>query len=88
MHLIIIMMLQWPCRYNSQFLMSPYLAVLDTYWRDGAGLFSVDILDPDIYVPLSVLYYFRTGISSLQTLSYVPAKSLFGFGFDFRRVPT
>ena len=53
--------------------------------NDCAGLFSVDILDPDIYVPLAILYYFRTGISSLQTLGYVPAKTLFGFGFDFRR---
>ena len=34
-----------------------------------------------------VLYYYRTGITMLQAQGYVPGKTLFGFGYDFRYAP-
>lgn len=51
---------------------------------DG-GLFPVDILDPSLYVPLHVVYYFHNLIWFLKKHRYEAAKTLFGFGYDFRQ---
>lgn len=53
--------------------------------EDDGGLFSVDILDPSLYVPLHVVYYFHNLIWFLKKHKYEPAKTLFGFGYDFRQ---
>lgn len=51
---------------------------------DG-GLYSVDVLDPSLYLPLHVIYYFHNLIWFLNKHKYVAGKSLFGFGYDFRQ---
>jgi phospholipase A1 len=54
--------------------------------KDGdGGLFPVDTLDPSLYVPLHVVYYFHNLIWFLEKHKYVAGQSLFGFGYDFRQ---
>lgn len=53
--------------------------------EDDGGLFPVDILDPSLYVPLHVVYYFHNLIWFLKKHRYEAAKTLFGFGYDFRQ---
>eukprot|EP00892_Ulva_mutabilis_P012209 jgi/Ulvmu1/9360/UM050_0112.1 len=53
--------------------------------EDDGGLFPVDILDPSLYVPLHVVYYFHNLIWFLKKHRFEPAKTLFGFGYDFRQ---
>lgn len=52
--------------------------------EDG-GLYPIDVLDPSLYVPLHVVYYYHNLIWYLKKHNYEPAKTLFGFGFDFRQ---
>lgn len=53
--------------------------------EDG-GLYCMDILDPEIYVPLRVLFYYHDLIQNFTAKrGYVAGKSLFGFGYDFRQ---
>ena len=52
--------------------------------KDG-GLFPVDVLDPSLYVPLHVVYYYHNLIWFLKKHKYEAGKTLFGFGYDFRQ---
>jgi hypothetical protein len=69
-----------------------YLELLDDTFEvyvpqkaDDGGLFSVDVLDPSIVLPLHVLYYFHNFIWYLKKHRYEAGKTLFGFGYDFRQ---
>ena len=52
---------------------------------DDGGLYPIDILDPSLYVPLHVVYYYHNLIWYLKKHNYEAAKTLFGFGYDFRQ---
>lgn len=58
--------------------------VKDGVGEDG-GLYPIDILDPSLYVPLHVVYYFHNLIWYLTQHKYKAGKTLFGFGYDFRQ---
>jgi hypothetical protein len=51
----------------------------------NGGLYPVDVLDPSLYVPLHVVYYYHNLIWFLKKQKYEPGKTLFGLGYDFRQ---
>ena len=51
----------------------------------NAGLYPIDVLDPSLYVPLHVVYYYHNLIWFLKKHKFEPGKMLFGFGYDFRQ---
>lgn len=53
--------------------------------QDRHGLYSCDILDPDLLIPLSIVYYFHDLIQKLLDWGYEEGSTLFGFGYDFRQ---
>eukprot|EP00270_Netrium_digitus_P004211 TRINITY_DN1514_c1_g2_i3.p1 TRINITY_DN1514_c1_g2~~TRINITY_DN1514_c1_g2_i3.p1 ORF type:complete len:487 (+),score=134.93 TRINITY_DN1514_c1_g2_i3:108-1568(+) len=52
---------------------------------DNHGLYSCDLLDPDILIPLDVVNYFHTMIIEMRKWGYMDGQTLFGFGYDFRQ---
>jgi hypothetical protein len=55
---------------------------------DDGGLYPIDVLDPSLYVPLHVVYYFHNLIWYLTKHNYSAGETLFGFGYDFRQSNT
>ncbi|KAG0564382.1 hypothetical protein M758_8G102500 [Ceratodon purpureus] len=53
--------------------------------EDRFGLYSCDILDPDVIVRLDTVYYFHDLITQMKSWGYKEGKTLFGFGYDFRQ---
>ncbi|KAG0557320.1 hypothetical protein KC19_11G119900 [Ceratodon purpureus] len=53
--------------------------------EDRFGLYSCDILDPDVILRLNTVYYFHDLIQHMKTWGYKEGKTLFGFGYDFRQ---
>jgi hypothetical protein len=56
--------------------------------KKDAVEYAIDVLDPSLYVPLHVVYYYHNLIWYLKQHKYEPAKTLFGFGYDFRQSNT
>eukprot|EP00246_Nothoceros_aenigmaticus_P005573 TRINITY_DN1773_c0_g1_i3.p1 TRINITY_DN1773_c0_g1~~TRINITY_DN1773_c0_g1_i3.p1 ORF type:complete len:417 (-),score=86.08 TRINITY_DN1773_c0_g1_i3:74-1324(-) len=57
---------------------------------DRYGLYSCDILDPDVLLKMEIVYYFHDMIQKMLEWGYKEGTTLFGFGYDFRqsnRVP-
>lgn len=52
--------------------------------KDG-GLYPVDILDPEVLIPMAILNYYHSFIWAFRQCGYKPGASLFGFGYDFRQ---
>lgn len=53
--------------------------------EDNFGLYSCDILDPDLKIPLDMVTYYHSMIVEMRKWGYVDGKTLFGFGYDFRQ---
>lgn len=53
--------------------------------EDRHGLYSCDILDPGLVVPLDTVFYFHHLIKKLLDWGYQEGTTLFGFGYDFRQ---
>ncbi|XP_024360541.1 lecithin-cholesterol acyltransferase-like 4 [Physcomitrium patens] len=53
--------------------------------EDRFGLYSCDILDPDVVLRIDSVYYFHDLIEQLKNWGYEEGKTLFGFGYDFRQ---
>ncbi|CAI5514406.1 unnamed protein product [Closterium sp. Naga37s-1] len=52
---------------------------------DNHGLYSCDILDPDVSVPLDVVCYYHHTIVEMRKWGFKDGETLFGFGYDFRQ---
>eukprot|EP00475_Leptophrys_vorax_P030841 TRINITY_DN4652_c0_g1_i3.p1 TRINITY_DN4652_c0_g1~~TRINITY_DN4652_c0_g1_i3.p1 ORF type:complete len:607 (-),score=35.10 TRINITY_DN4652_c0_g1_i3:1033-2853(-) len=53
--------------------------------EDNYGLYSCDILDPDVSVPLDAVCYYHHMIREMRTWGFKDGENLFGFGYDFRQ---
>ncbi|CAK9203673.1 unnamed protein product [Sphagnum jensenii] len=52
---------------------------------DRHGLYSCDILDPNVFLRLDSVYYFHDLIEQMKGWGYKEGFTLFGFGYDFRQ---
>ncbi|GJP31658.1 hypothetical protein CLOM_g14718 [Closterium sp. NIES-68] len=52
---------------------------------DNHGLYSCDILDPDVSVPVDVVCYYHHMVVEMRQWGFKDGESLFGFGYDFRQ---
>jgi hypothetical protein len=52
---------------------------------DRHGLYSCDILDPNVFLRLDTVYYFHDLIEQMKGWGYKEGFTLFGFGYDFRQ---
>ncbi|EFJ17895.1 hypothetical protein SELMODRAFT_113667 [Selaginella moellendorffii] len=50
--------------------------------QDEHGIYSCDILDPDVIIRMNVVYYFHDLIEKMLSWGY---EQVFGFGYDFRQ---
>ncbi|KAH6554531.1 hypothetical protein KP509_1Z327600 [Ceratopteris richardii] len=53
--------------------------------EDRHGLYSCDILDPSLVIPLDIVCYFHNVINKMLEWGYQEGTTLFGFGYDFRQ---
>lgn len=53
--------------------------------EDRHGLYSCDVLDPSLLVPLDIVCYFHNVINKMLEWGYQEGTTLFGFGYDFRQ---
>eukprot|EP00897_Mesotaenium_endlicherianum_P007764 jgi/Mesen1/7015/ME000365S06158 len=53
--------------------------------EDNFGLYSCDVLDPDLKIPLDMVNYYHNLIVEMRKWGYKDGVNLFGFGYDFRQ---
>lgn len=53
--------------------------------EDRYGLYSIDVLDPDMIIGSECVYYYHDMIEEMLKWGYQEGKTLFGFGYDFRQ---
>ncbi|XP_020596334.1 lecithin-cholesterol acyltransferase-like 4 [Phalaenopsis equestris] len=53
--------------------------------EDRYGLYSIDVLDPDMIIGGECVYYYHDMIEEMLKWGYQEGKTLFGFGYDFRQ---
>ncbi|XP_010536543.1 PREDICTED: lecithin-cholesterol acyltransferase-like 4 [Tarenaya hassleriana] len=53
--------------------------------EDRAGLYAIDVLDPDMIIGAEGVYYFHEMIVEMIGWGFQEGKTLFGFGYDFRQ---
>lgn len=53
--------------------------------EDNFGLYSCDILDPSLNVPVDAICYYHYMILEMRKWGFKDGETLFGFGYDFRQ---
>ncbi|CAN1806166.1 Lecithin-cholesterol acyltransferase-like 4 [Linum perenne] len=53
--------------------------------EERAGLYAIDVLDPDLIIGRECVYYFHDMITEMLKWGFQEGKTLFGFGYDFRQ---